>query len=60
MSSDSWEALGEVHVQAKEAKNSHYLIRIREGMKDLQPLGTGLSYGVLGPVCAHLGVKCIG
>lgn len=41
MSSDSWEALGEVPVQAKEDRNSHYLVNIREGMKDLQLLGTG-------------------
>lgn len=48
MISDSWEALGEVHVQAKEDKNSHYQVKIREDMEDLQLLGTGLSHGVLG------------
>lgn len=41
MSSDSWETLGEVHVQAKEDKISHYLVKIKERMKDLKPLGMG-------------------
>lgn len=41
---DSWEAL-EVHVQAEGDKNSHYVVKIREGIKDLQLLGTGLSHG---------------
>lgn len=53
MSPDSWEALGDVHVQAKEDKNSHYLVKKREGMEDLQLLGTGLSHGVLRKLGKH-------